>query len=148
MKTLTQTNHMATIRVAYKSQLKRICELLEWTEEQYCSHQFEQYVAFIENMFKHFPIMAKQVLYSPIMCGFWINEANIRNEVYFFPYAISTTATLWVNESGKIFEVEPSCIDVVEEYLHTHHALTLQNDDEFMMKYNRVLETIRKEQQC
>lgn len=135
MKTLTQPKtHIAKVRQSDKSLIEEVCNLIGWSYEQYCEYQFNNYIQFVDRMFEHWPAeMANQVKYSSVFRGFWNNEASLRNQTEFMPFAR--------------FEPIDSPV-ILSEFLYTHCPLQLMHDDLFMMKYNHVLDIIRKEAQC
>lgn len=130
----TAKTHIAKIRQTDLTQIEEVCNLLGWSFERYCEHQFHNYNEFIDRLFSGYPVeMANQVRYSAVFRGFWNNEASLRNQTEFLPFA----------------KYEPNDSPVIlSEFLYTHSPLTLLHDDLFMTKYNRVLDTIRKGESC
>ncbi|RQO78081.1 hypothetical protein DBR40_09025 [Pedobacter sp. KBW01] len=114
--------------------IENVCMLLGWSTEQYCEYQLDNYNQFVDRLFYGFPVqMANEVKYSSDFRGFWNNEASFRNQTEFLPFAK--------------FEPMESPV-ILSEFLYTHNPLTLMHDDLFMMKYNNVLEKIRKGKKC
>jgi len=130
----TAKTHIAKVRQSDRSQIEEVCNLIGWSFDRYCEHQFSNYIEFVDRLFAGWPTeMANQVKYSSVFRGFWNNEASYRNQTEFLPFA----------------RLEPSDSPVLlSEFIYTHSPLALMHDDVFMTKYNRVLEIIRKEQQC
>jgi len=130
----TATTHIAKIRQTDRSLIDQVCILIGWSYERYCDYQFNNYVEFVDRMFDRYPLeMVNEVKYSATFRGFWNNEASLRNQTEFLPFAQ--------------FEPEDSPV-LLSEFLYTHSVLTLMHDDLFLMKYNRVLDIIRKEAKC
>lgn len=154
MKTLTKTTHIATIRQKNQSQTSKVCQLLNWSEEQYCNYLFEQYCDFVKRMFYRYPVELYQtVLYSPVMRGLWNNEVFKRNALDFLPFASAETEPMleFTDDVDGIFclpACKPGAAHIVDEFMLIHAAARLVHDDEFMIKYNNVLSLIRKEEQC
>ena len=135
MRTLTQPKtHIAQIRQTDKSLTEEVCNIIGWSHEEYCDYQFNNYIEFVDRMFDRWPAeMANQVKYSSVFRGFWNNEVSFRNQTEFLPFAK--------------FEPTDSPV-IISEFLYTHNPISLMHDDLFMMKYNSVLEIIRKGEQC
>ncbi|MGB4776125.1 MAG: hypothetical protein WBP45_13180 [Daejeonella sp.] len=128
MKMLIQsTTHIGRIRKEQASQIEQVCDLLNWTHDEYCDHQYKEYEAFIARMFDGYPVMMQQVRYSSAFRGFWNNEWAIRNEIDFLPFA-------------KECQMDEAFI--MEEYLYIHSHYRLMNDDDFLSKYNSALKLI------
>lgn len=106
--------------------------VLNWEEQRYCEHQFEEYISFLTRLFVAQPDqMLKQVMYSKRMRDFWNREWNARNELEFLPFALDLTC-------GEIF--------LVDQYQYLHHHRLLIHDDAFMHRYNEVLSRIKEEE--
>lgn len=124
--TKTET-HIGKVRSRNKSQIHQVGELLGWTDQQYCNHQFDEYCKFVERLSHDYPIVRKQILYSAYFRGMWNSEWMVRNESEFIPYAIE------------------ACFDLPEitaEYLFVHSHVRLLHDEGFMSRYSRVLKLI------
>lgn len=147
IKTSTKTANIDQVRKANQSQLERVCEILGWDMDQYANYQFEQYTAFMTRSFLGFPVMLKEVLYSPLMRGMWNNEAAKRNELEFLPFAEQEIVdTSWVNGRG-IFCFIPA-LDygdryLVDQFYSIHDSQSLKNNDSFMYQFNNTLKLIR-----
>ena len=135
MRTITKTaNHITQVRNSDANQIQQVCRLLGWSYEDYCNFQFEKYLEFVDRVFIGFPdIMANQVKYSAVFRGFWNNEASFRNHTEFLPFA-------------KYEETQSP--DLISEFLYIHDPRALVMDDLFITKYNRVIDLIRKEEEC
>jgi len=148
MKTLTKTTHIAQIRQADQSQLQQVCQLIDFTEDQYCKYMFEQYTAFVKRMFCDYPIVLYQnALYSPVMRGFWNNEATKRNETEFLPFATDLTADIYtVNKQGTLeilIGLNAGNLWLVDEFMLIHNHQVLINNGAFMHRYNQTLHLIK-----
>lgn len=148
MKTLTKTTHIAQIRQQNQTQIEQVCQLINWTEEQYCNYHFEQYCDFVKRMFWGYPKeLYHTVLYSPVMRGLWNNQAQRRNDLEFLPFAISETEPMLdFNDNMDGIYCLPACnpgaAHIVDEFMFIHAAARLVNDDEFMHQYNQILKLI------
>ena len=135
MKTLTKAKtHIEKVRQTDKSATEEVCALIGWSVDYYCEFQFCKYLEFIDRMFEGCPpSMVNQVKYSKVFRGFWNNEAALRNQTEFLPFA----------------KYEPvNSENLLPEFEFTHNPISLMHDDLFMMKYNNVLQIIRKEEVC
>lgn len=160
MKTLT--THIAKVRQQHLSQIDEVCQLLDWTHQQYCQHQFEQYQAFISILFKNYPELIKEVEYSAVFRGFWNKEAAKRNAEW-LAFARSQTRLEVILEVEDVFrqaqqpkvedEIEGIYLNVLQplpygddylvgEYLFEHRAKRLLIDQEFMNNYYHTLKLI------
>jgi len=156
MKTIATATHIGAVRQTNQSQVQQVCIIINWSEEQYCNYLFEQYVAFVELLFERYPIMQKQVLYNPVMRGFWNNEVNKRNKNEFLNFAVDLTTRKFELikaqiKSHEIILAGVECTEpmpfgapyLIDEFMLTHNYLRLRNDEEFMHHYNRTLKLIR-----
>ena len=146
MKTLTAKTHIATIRQQNETQIQKVCYLLGWSEMQYCNYQFETYTRFLTRMFHGWPEhFLNAALYSPVMRGYWNNQASDRNNEFL----------LWGNElheSQSELTPEGSILTIpgvasgdpyyLEEFLFTHSVERLCNDKPFMDGYCQVIKMI------
>lgn len=131
MNVIATKTHIGKVRSRNKSQIHEVSELLGWTDQQYCNHQFDEYCKFVEKLSHNFPGVRDQILYSPYFRGMWNSEWMIRNEYDFIPYATDT------------------CFDVPEitiEYLFIHSHVRLLQDEAFMSRYSGVLKLICQEE--
>ncbi len=147
MKTLTTqpTSLMARARRRQTSQIPEVCELLNWSHQQYCDHQYEQYELFITRKCEGYPKICRQLRYSPIFSGFWTNAWAQRNQVDFLPFAGDKLSKTYVSAEGVLginadYEVDP---DMVDGYLYINNYMRLINDDEFMIQYDHALKLVR-----
>lgn len=146
MKTLTAKTHIATIRQQNETQIEQVCNLLAWSELQYCTHQFELYTRFLTRMYHGWPVhFLKDAMYSPVMRGYWNNQVSERNSE-FLKWGIE------LNESQSELTPEGSILTIpgvpcgdayyLEEYLFTHSVERLCNDKLFMDGYCQVIKMI------
>lgn len=132
MKTQTLT-HIESIRLESLSLAEQTIQLLGWNWEQYTEHQFSEYCQFVDRICEGwYPEVRKQILYSPIFRGYWINEWNERTAIDWLPMA---------SEDGNSHAYN------LEEYFFLHDHMRLLNDDDFLMGYHRVTDMIRREEE-
>ena len=146
MKTLTKKTHIAEVREANLKGIQQVCHLLQWTEQDYCEFQFQQYCLFVDTKYSNFPdIIANRVLYSPLFRGFFNNEAYKRDEVEFLPFAEDLIEPIWtVAEGGEIEIIKPIDVeDLVTEWMLIHDYKRLLNDEAFIAGFQQLL-TIMK----
>lgn len=147
---MSKTTHIELVHdIAYKQKMQ-VCYYLEWNEEQYNTHQMQEYEKFLKIRFMGCPVeMMNEVRYSPIMAGLWKNEWIHRNANEFLNVAKDLcTESMSVNELGVLEHYIPTEFNkttVYEEYLWCHNAMRLSNDDEFMKQFNQVIKLIIKE---
>lgn len=56
-------------------QVSEICAMLNWTDQQYYDHQYEEYEQFLKRaLFSARIEVYNTVRYSPLMRGLWNNE--------------------------------------------------------------------------
>lgn len=125
--TLQHTTHITRTRQERATLIERICELLNWSHDQYCWHQYEQYELFLSQICAGYPVIYYQLRYSSVFRGFFNITWDVRTKQEFLPFA-------------KDFE--PGDAYLVDEYLLIHNYRRLLNDDEFMMEYNHILRLI------
>ncbi|MEO7212625.1 hypothetical protein [Mucilaginibacter sp.] len=115
--------HIAEVRETNTSQMGEVCDLLGWTIDQYTDYQFYQYQMFVWELCKGWPMVRKEIEYSPVFRGFWNNEWSHRNQHEFLPFAYDIKYDKW---------------QMLEEYrlLNDHEALL--NDDAFLIRYEHV----------
>jgi hypothetical protein len=151
MKTLIKhTSHVAQVKSENLTQVQTICELLQWSEQQYYEFQFEQYIAFIDRMFFDYPdVLANSVKHSATFRGFWNNQVAIRNKVDFLPFATAETEDLFeVNADGELTKYAALALGdsyLVDEFMLVHNPKRLMHDDDFMRQYNYALKLISYE---
>jgi hypothetical protein len=129
-KTLTPPNetHIATVRSRNVIQMTEVCDLLQWQPEQYCQHQFEQYIRFTDELAYFSEKLKQRLRYSDVFRGFWNNEWARRNANNFLPFA-------W----DSLFELS----DLTAEYIYTHDAIRLIHDDAFYNRFENALKLIK-----
>ncbi|MBD1394292.1 hypothetical protein [Mucilaginibacter glaciei] len=120
---IIKRTHIALVRAENNSQLSEVCELLEWTEEHYCKHQFYQYQMFVKSLCEGWPAVRFEIEYSPLFRGFFNNEWSSRNDTDFLPFSYDCK-----------FDVPY----MLEEYLFIHSYKRLLNDELFMMRFEHV----------
>lgn len=128
--TKTET-HIGKVRSRMVEQIHEVNGLLEWSHEQYCNHQFEEYLLFVEKLSQGYPSVRSQIMYSPIFRGMWNNEWSIRDEYNFIPFAVDC----W-------FDVPA----ITDEYLWLHSHVRLLQDEAFMNRYAQVMKLIHKDE--
>lgn len=130
MKTLIkQQTHISKVRQFDLTVTEQIQQLLGWSHEQYCNHQYEQYEAFLARECSNHPVIQQQLRYSETFRGFWNNEWIIRNQQEFLPFAS---------------ECASDAADIVDEYLFINNHYRLINEVFFIHKYEAVLALILK----
>ncbi|WP_392471267.1 hypothetical protein ACF3OC_07865 [Sphingobacterium cellulitidis] len=132
-----------------KRQVAEVCQHLEWTEEQYYLHQFEQYEEFLKRQLHGYPEkFYNRIRYSPLMRGMWNNEWFNRTNGKFLNMArFHLFEGMEVNENGELLIVEPfegAREHVNDEYMFIHNGKLLVNNLDFMTRYYHVLELIQK----
>ena len=146
MKTLTKKTHIAEVREETLKGIKQVCYLLQWTEQEYCEFQFQQYCLFVEARYSNFPdVIANRVLYSPIFRGYFNNEAYKRDEEEFLPFAEDLIEPIWtVAEGGEIEILRPIKLDdLVTEWMMIHNYKRLLNDETFIDGFEQILKIIK-----
>lgn len=123
--------HIGKVRGRMEKQIHEVNTLLDWSHEQYCNHQFEQYCLFVEKLSHNYPSVRTQLLYSAHFRGMWNNEWLIRNDYNFIPFA-----------EDCAFDIPA----ITEEYLWLHSHVRLLQDEAFMVRYSNVLRLICKEE--
>lgn len=151
MKTaLSKPTHIEAVRDMAYNQMLQVCGYLGWTEDQYNTHQLDQYLEFMNIRFTGYPeVMMNEVRYSPMMAGLWKNEWIGRNAIAFLPIASDDMEeSMSVNELGKLVHYVPDefiVSQIYDEYLWIHSAKRLANDEGFMKQFNQVIKLIIKE---
>jgi hypothetical protein len=118
------------MRNLYECQMLEVCELLHWTPEQYCQHQYEQYEKFaaIATRYVRYPELKDWIRLSPVYRGFWNNEWEQRNRVEFINYA-------YYNSDNHV--------NVVEEYRYVHSADRLLFDELFFGRFQNIVKWLK-----
>lgn len=140
--------HMSQVREADLGNMFQVCELLGWTQDQYCEHQLEQYTKFLKLALAAMPTyIQNKAAYSPVLRGFWNNEWFSRNEREFLPMAIDYLrhSNSYVYEDGTHY----LCWDntefinlVADEYLKIHSMDELADDERFLIRFYNNLKII------
>ena len=148
MKTLTSATHIGKVRTQNLTQLQRVCELLNWSHEKYCNHQFSQYEDFINRACRDLPKAENLLRYSSIFRGFYNQEWSLRTQSDFLPHAIEMTKHICeVDRCGDLIYVEGvpnGHYTLVAEYLTLHEARGLFYDEVFAVKYCNIIDLILK----
>lgn len=159
MKTaIKKQTHIAKIREQNQGQIDKVCELLEWTREDYTNHQYHEYEMFVYKAFPSLPYAGQSVRYSSQFRGFYVNEWFTRNEIDFLPYATDlVTDELDLIYASDFFSqdwtrkeigvrvnqgVEYGNSFLIEEYLQIHSHQSLFCDADFINKYRHFLNQI------
>jgi hypothetical protein len=146
MKTLSHTSHIATIRQANQTQMQQVCQLLGWTLNQYCQHQYYTYEKLIERICYGYPAIAQQMRYSPVFRGFFNQEWALRTQTEFLPFAHDLVQDiLQVNHHGQLETILGTPYGdayLHDEYAYIHNPMLLVNNHAFMHKYNNLLHLI------
>lgn len=150
MKTLEKKqSHISTIIDTNQTQLQEVCSIIDWTAQQYCNYQFDQYTEFLKSLFFGYPEeLYKDALYSPVMRGFWNNEASKRNELEFLPFGreeVKPLLELLDDFEGVFYLPASTCgaAHIIDEFMFIHSAKRLINDEVFMAGYARTLQLIK-----
>lgn len=156
MKTITakkpanlQTALIEHMRILNETVISDICEIIGWTELEYCEHQYETYEAFAFYAFRrNNQQWSNKVRYSPIFRGLWNNEWLFRNEKFISKARYDLFTGMEVDESGEIVTVPPPDHDVYQkliyEYKTMHSAWKLRNNPLFMQKFYHALDLISR----
>lgn len=126
MKPIAKKSHIAQIRERIESDQLTTQQVLLWSHEAFCHHQFEEYCAFVEELTEGWSQVREDILYSSVFRGFWISEWSLRNKVEFLPFAIES----------EDYEY------VLDEYLFIHDHKRLLEEDEFMNRYAHLLKLL------
>lgn len=132
MKTLTKTSHIGTVRNNNLELKDQVQSCLDWTDQEYCDHQFEQYCEFVESLTTGWHKVREQILYSAVFRGFWNNNWSERDREF-----------LGFAETFLQDNTDPEDIAyVLDEYRFSNSAKRLLEDDEFMSKYYQILKLL------
>lgn len=155
MKTLTPKTHIAKVRQQNLTQIDRVCELLKWTREQFCKHQYHEYENFVKLACVDFPEIANDIRYSPIFRGMFNHTWMQRTEAEFIPFANDMTAPTFdfivsfnqvrkpVLEGVEYSEGLPyGAAYLVEEYKLIHQSKRLFYDHAFANSYADIIDLI------
>lgn len=126
---IKKESHIAQVRQSDLTLTQKVQNILGWSHQQYCNHQYEQYEAFIARECAMHPDIAQILRYSETFRGFWNNEWIIRNQQEFMSFAPDAV----------------DGIDEVDEYMYIHSHQRLINDMFFMNKYECILKQILKQ---
>lgn len=141
-----RTTHIATVRKEKQTQRQRVCELLMWTNDDYCNFQFEAYQAFFKALFSQYPELHKEVEYSPIVRGWFNLEWADRDQDWLAFAEADTEDYLEVDADGQLLVLPGTPYGhkyLVGEYMHCNAVPTLQNDGAFMHRYLQTLKLLR-----
>lgn len=132
-----------------KRQVYEVCRHLNWTEEEYYSHQFEQYEEFLKRILHGYPEAAfNKIRYSPLTRGLWNNEWFNRTTGKFLIMArFQLFEGMEVDEDGQLLIIEPADgarEHVQDEYLFIHNGKLLVNNVDFLERFYHVLELINR----
>lgn len=131
MKTLAkQITHIGRVRQNDLTTSEKVSQLLGWSHDQYCNHQYEEYEAFLARENAAYPEIREELRYSATFRGFWNNEWTLRNQQEFLPFATEC-------EMGEAY--------MTDEYLFINNHMRLINDLFFMNKYEYILNMIIKQ---
>jgi hypothetical protein len=142
-----KTNLINLTRIKGNFQMKQICSFFDWTDQQYCDHQYQQYEEFLAFRMRHYDHSTfNKVRYSPLMRGFWNNEWIRRNEDIFIPTAnFHLFSGCQEMEDGEIILVLPQDgVDsmVYDDYMAIHNGKLLATDREMQPKIDHMLTLI------
>lgn len=125
MKT-TAKRHIQQQRELILDEQSQAQQLLKWSHEDYCNHQFGEYCAFVEALTEGWQSIREDILYSSVFRGFWNSEWATRNRAEFLDFA-------------------PDCPDqhyLKTEYLFIHSHERLLEDELFMTKYGHLIKLL------
>jgi hypothetical protein len=144
MRTLTKTTtHIALAKQYNDKVMQQVCELLNWTPDHYCQHQYDVYESFLLQMEGDSPKVLAQLRHSPTFRGFWLNEWNKRTKEDFIIFAVLGYSNTSLDASGGIVYEESTCDDYdYHEYMFVHSASRLMNDTAFLSAYEHILHLI------
>lgn len=145
--TLTPKTHIGRIRLQNATQLQRVCELLKWTHEDYCRHQYEEYEEFVKRACIDIPESANKLRYSSVFRGFYNQQWTFRN-IGFIAYATEAIEpALYLTLEGVFCDegVSPGHFKIIDEYKFLHCAKGLFYDGDFRTKYANVIDIILNE---
>lgn len=119
--------HIETVRESHCNLMDNICDILSWTQEDFCNHQFAEYEGFARLVARDYPAYRERIRYSPVFRGFFNNEWAKRNELNFMPFAVdSAFSKLWI----------------LDEYLYMNDAEVLWRDEAFYIRFESILKHI------
>ena len=119
--------HIGKQRQLLQSNKEQVCELLHWSEQEYCQYHFDQYSAFVERLSEDWPVLKQQLFSSAAFRGFWNLETACRETEDFLPWA-------------------QDCDDysyLLSEYEFINDHKRLIQDEDFMNRFNGILDLIR-----
>lgn len=154
MKTLTinrpkRISLIEQTRILNSSQINEICDILEWTEIQYCEHQFEQYEQFLKRVLHGSDErFLSKVRHAPLMRGLWNNEWIQRNEDFIIIARYQLFSGMEVDPSGEVITVPPpdqaTFAKIYDDYHTLHNGNLLAVNHEFIVRFEQVLDLIFK----
>ncbi len=118
--------HIQEMRNLYESQLQEVCELLNWTPQQYCWHQYREYERFVHQvtLYAQTYEFKDRIRHSATFRGFWNNEWEQRNRNEFINDA-------YYNTDNKK--------QMADDYLRLHKAERLLEDELFYGRFEAIL---------
>ncbi|WP_286767189.1 MULTISPECIES: hypothetical protein [Sphingobacterium] len=134
-------------RILNNSQISEICDILGWTELQYCEHQFEQYEQFLKRVLhgNSWSFLSK-IRHSPLMRGLWNNEWIRRNDEFIKSARYLLFSGFEVDEEGVLYQVLPpdeaTEARVFDDYHTLHNGKLLAVNHEFIERFEHVIELI------
>lgn len=142
----TTLTHIAKVRAANATQLETVCDLLNWTKEKYCKHQFFVYEELIKKLNEGLPKAEKALRYSPHFRGYFNDLWTARTKTEFLPFATDlVNDVVELDENYHLF-VEPGINKgdhyLVAEYMLIHSPQRLAYDDEFTDQYMNIIDKI------
>lgn len=120
------TTHIQQQRELILDEQSHVRELLRWSNEDYCMHQFGEYCAFVEALTQGWEAVREDILYSPVFRGFWISEWTTRNRLDFLCFADEC----------------PDYHYVKTEYLFLHSHERLLEEEAFMIRYGHLIKIL------
>jgi len=127
MKSITYVNPAPGAYTKSVSINKRSRDFIEFSYEEFCNHQFENYENFVSLDFNQYPGLAKTIRYSAAFRKFWNVEWLYRNQTEFLPFA--EDCSLSVKE-------------LRHEYFFMHSPERLLNQPAFLNRYEDILKSI------
>ena len=136
-------------RIMNESQINEICNILGWTELQYCEHQFEQYEQFLKRVLHgSSQNFLSKIRHSPVMRGLWNNEWIHRNEEFIQGARYQLFSGMEIDSHGEVVTVPPpdqaTFAKIYDDYHTLHNGKLLAVNHEFIVRFEHVLDLIFK----
>lgn len=138
----------AKVSAKGNKQVAEVCQMLGWTEDQYYTHQFEQYEVFIKFIMQGSSLeFYNKIRFSPLMRGFWNNEWIQREDEMLEMLRFHLFEGYEVNPQGELITVsavsgaKEFCIDA---YMNTHNGKLLYNEVQFIDRFEHIVTLIAK----